>query len=109
MTKEKWEEIKGQIKDSFGVQEEKKEDLDFGPGEKEIILFNGPLGKMKLEFITRPVVLDKRAIASRRIGSHRTVEYIYSDTEKSYTMKAYKWDEEQNDWLEMEAGKTFQL
>jgi hypothetical protein len=109
MTREKWEEIKGNIKDDFEFLEEQKEELDPGPGDKEIILFNGPLGKMKLEFITRPVILDKRAIASRRIGSHRTVEYIYSDTEKSYTMKAYKWDEAQNDWLEMEAGKTFQM
>jgi hypothetical protein len=108
MNPEKWTEIKGQIKDDFGVLEEKKEALDNDqPGEKEVILFNGPLGRMKLEFITRPVILDKRALASKRIGSERKVQYIYSDSEFSHVLKAYKWDENQSEWLAMEASETF--
>ena len=51
MREEKWQDIKGQIKDDFELLEEKKEPLgEDRPGDKEIIVFNGPIGKMKLEF-----------------------------------------------------------
>jgi len=110
MTKEKWEGIKGQVKDSFEVTDERKEPIsEDRPGEIEIMEFNGPLGKMKLEFITHPVVLDKKGIGSKRIGSHTTVEYIYSKDEFVHTFKAYKWDEAQNGWVEMEAGESFKM
>lgn len=107
MTEEKWQEIIGQIKDEFKVLENKTETLDNMPGQVEYILFEGPVGKMKLEFISKPLVLDKKGLGSRRIGSQTKVEYIYSDTEKVHTFKAYKWDEAQNEWVEMEAGLGF--
>jgi len=106
MQDEKWQEILGKVKDNFEVLEEDKEELDPGPGEVEYIIFIGPLGKMKLERTSRPVVLDKKGIGSRRIGSQASVEYIYSETDKSHTFKAYKWGEEQDDWVEMEAGPS---
>ena len=113
MNEEKWQEIKGQIKDDFELLEEKtvplaKEGED-RPGEKEILIFNGPVGKMKLEFITHPVVLEKRGLGSRRIGSQATVEYKYSEDEFVHTFKAYKWEESRDDWVEMEAGESFQM
>ena len=63
---------------------------------------------MKLEFISRPIVLDKKTKYAKRIGSQTAVEYIYSQEEKSHKLKIYKWDESQEDWLEMEA-KNFNL
>jgi len=107
MTEEKWKDIVSTIKDDFKVFEHKTKDLEKSPGQLEYIIFNGPVGKMKLEFITKPLVIDKKAIGSRRIGSQTKVEYIYSDSEKVHTFKAYKWDEAQNDWTEMEAGESF--
>lgn len=108
MNEEKWREIRGQIKDDFEVLEEKKEPLgEDRPGEKEVVIFNGPLGKMKVEFITHPVVLDKKGVGSRRIGSQATVEYQYSEDEFVHTFKAYKWDEARDDFIEMEAGESF--
>lgn len=107
MTEEKWQEIIGQVKDEFEVLEQKTEDLEDMPGQREYIIFNGPLGKMKLEFTTKPLVIDKKGLGSRRIGSQTKVEYIYSETEKVHTFKAYKWDETRDDWLEMEAGESF--
>ncbi len=107
MREEKWQDIKGQIKDDFELLEEKKESLgEDRPGDKEIIVFNGPIGKMKLEFITHPVVLEKKGVGSRRIGSEATVEYKYSEDEFVHTFKAYKWDEDRDDWIEMEAERT---
>lgn len=105
MTKEKWTSIVGNIQDKFNVLEFEKEHIDDEGGvDVEYIVFESPLGKIRLEFVERPVVLDKKTTYSRRIGSETKVDYVYSDTEKSSQMTAYKWDETQDDWIEMEAG-----
>jgi hypothetical protein len=55
------------------------------------------------------VVLDKKVSGSRRIGSHHEVEYVYSDSEFTHTLRAYKWDEGQGDWLEIDLRGSFNL
>ena len=110
MSPDKWKSIKGQILDNFKDTDETKEALEAPEvGEREILEFDGPLGRMRLEFITRPVVLDKVTHGSRRIGSEHGVEYIYSEDEFSHTLKAYKWDGGQNDWLEIDLKSSFNL
>jgi hypothetical protein len=74
----------------------------------EFMEFSGPLGRMRLEFVEKPVILDKKTTYSKRIGSETKVDYIYSDTEKSQSMNVYKWSDEQDDWIEMDAS-NFQL
>lgn len=104
MTLEKWQNIVGNIKDNFRVEEHDREHSDESGGvDIEYIIFAGPLGRMKLEFISQPVVLDKKTVYSRRIGSETKVEYVYSQDEKSCKLKAYKWDDNENVWVEMEA------
>lgn len=107
MTDERWQAIIGQVKDNFEVLNHDTKDLseDDGPGSVETIEFSGPLGKMKLERTTKPLVLDKKTIGSRRIGSDTTVEYIYSDTEKTHKFTAYKWDESDQNWLEIKTDR----
>ena len=105
MTKDKWLTIIGNIKDKFVVLENEKEHIDDEGGiDVEFIVFNGPLGKMRLEFIERPVVLDKKTTYSNRIGSETKINYVYSDAEKSSQMIAYKWDDSQNDWTEIDSA-----
>ena len=105
MMPEKWESIKGNIKDNFSVLDEGSTHLeDEGGVDIEYIVFEGPLGKIRLEFIAQPVVMDKKTTYSKRIGSETAVEYVYSDTEKSYKMIAYKWSKDQDEWIEMETG-----
>jgi len=109
MLPEKWQEIIGRIKDGFPVEETEKVHLDEEGGlDIEYIIFKGPLGRMKLEFISRPVVLDKKTKYSNRVGQQTVVEYVYSPDEFSHKLKAYKWDEAVGDWAEMEA-KSFAL
>lgn len=104
MNIDKWQDIKNMIKDKFTVDEEGKENLEDVPnGYMEFIIFLSPLGKVKLEYIVKPVILDKKTIGSRRIGSETTVEYIYSDNDFAHIFKAYKWDGDQ--WLELEKEK----
>lgn len=108
MSPERWEQIKGEIKDNFQVEENDKEHLEEQGGvDIEYIIFHGPMGKIKLEFVTRPVVIDKKTNYSLRIGSESRVEYIYSDTEKSYHLYAFKRDGEEEDWTEIDSNTLF--
>ncbi len=107
MQDEKWQDIIGRVQDDFEVLEHEIQELEEGLVSVEYIVFNGPLGKMKLERISKPLILDKKAIGSKRIGSDTRVEYIYSDTEKTHAFNAYKWDDTNDDWVAMEAGSTF--
>lgn len=105
MIPEKWTQIIGNIKDNFEVEDEGEEQIEEEGGiDVKYIIFKGPLGRMRLEFIVRPVVLDKKTTYSKRIGSETKVDYVYSQDEKSYAMAAYKWNESENDWQEMDAA-----
>ncbi|MEK7072171.1 MAG: hypothetical protein AAB969_01220 [Patescibacteria group bacterium] len=106
MLPEKWEQTKGHILDSFSdVEISQRELQDPEVGKKEIVIFSGPLGQMKLEYYTRPVVLNRRTHGSRRIGSHTEVEYIYSTSEFSHQLKVYKLDPDTEEWQEMAMAK----
>lgn len=108
MTLEKWKKITDNIRDSFEVEDEGSEHYEEEGGvDVEFIVFTGPLGRMKLELETRPVVLDKKTKYSNRIGSETKVDYVYSADEKSLRFFAYKWDDAQNDWSEI-STKSFE-
>ncbi len=108
MTNERWENLIEMIEAKFGLDQRRQEELDLGEnaagkpvkGEIEIIEFKGPLGKMKLERTTKPLVLDKKTHYTRRIGSQTKIDYVYSETEKVHQMKAYRWNGE---WEEVKA------
>lgn len=110
MTEEKWSEIKDNIKEKFAILEEKKEPLELKTGldekqkigEKEIIIFNGPMGKVKLEYIVKPVVLDKKEHYSKRMGTASTTEYILSESEFVRRIEAYLWKDD--DWQKVDAS-----
>jgi len=102
MNLEKWTEIKNKILDNFELLNQKTLSDEDGHGIKEIIEFNGPLGDIKLEFSIRDLILDKHTSYSNRIGSDVKVDYEYSDTEKTYKLKAYKKDGPE--WQEMDSS-----
>ncbi|MBU1131385.1 hypothetical protein KJ840_04590 [Patescibacteria group bacterium] len=106
MYPDKWEEIKVKIKNNFEVIEEFKENDEERREDIEAIEFKGPLGKMKVEWITRPKVLDKKTQYSRRIGGDISVDYVYSEDEVTHTFKVYKYDEAGGNWQEMR-GDSF--
>jgi hypothetical protein len=109
MTKDRWLDIKGNIKDKFKIEDEGNEHVeDEGGVDIEYLIFQGPLGRMRMELVSRPVVLDKKTNYSKRIGSETEVKYIYSETERNEKLFVYKWEEDQDDWIEIEA-KNFEL
>lgn len=103
MTFEKWKETKGTIKDNFKVEDEGQEHLeDEGGIDIEFIVFHSPQGLFRLEHVSKPVVLDRKTNYSKRIGSETNVNYIYSEEEKTTKLLAYKWDEDEEEWKEVE-------
>lgn len=111
MQDEKWEALKEELRRKFKVEDEHFEDLLVETsdglvkqGRAEVIIFQTPLGKIKLVRESRPVVLDKKFIYSHRAGQAGRTEYEFSDTEFSYKIKAYKWDDDNDDYKEIEGG-----
>jgi hypothetical protein len=106
MSPEKWKETIGRVKDSFSIEDEGKEHLeDEGGVDIEYVVFSGPLGRIRLEHVTKPVILDKKTKYSNRIGAETMVDYVYSESEKSYLLNVYRWDEATDEWIELDAKK----
>jgi len=101
MQAERWGEIVDKVKSSFEVIDHTHgtDELD----EIETLTFQSPLGRIKLELVTRPVVLDKKIVGGyRRAAGKAHYEYTYSDTEKSHRLTAYK--EVDGEWEEIDPG-----
>lgn len=112
MKQEKWQEIKDKIKDQFKIEDEATEPIELNVGldqqqkigEKEIIVFTSPIGKVKLEFSKKPVVLDKKENYSKRGGTSSRTKYILSTDEFVTRMEAFRWNEAQNDWEQIDSS-----
>ncbi len=104
MHPDRWLEIKKKVIDSFELFNEFTQKDEEIRQETEILEFNGPAGKMRVEWITRPKVLDKKTNYSNRIGGSVSVAYIYSPDEFTHTFKVYRWDEPSESWNEMDAS-----
>ena len=112
MNNDRWNNIISMVQEKFPPAELSEGEIEIGQdkhnnpikGKVERLEFTGPLGKMKLERTTKPKVLDKKTLYSNRAGSDMRVDYVYSEDEVVQFMKAYKWDEDEEKWLEIEAG-----
>lgn len=105
MSDEKWQEILDNIKEKLSILEHSKEEFevkdDFGvkgKGEREVVVFEGPLGKMKLEREKRPLIAEKKIHYVKTKGSGAMIEYILSKDEIVSYVKCFQWDEKSNDW-----------
>jgi hypothetical protein len=101
MTDEKWELMVEGIQRKFKVTEHSVGEQD--PRDRsvrEVIVFEGPAGPMKLERVTRPLVLDKKTIYTHRSGGGVSYEYQFHPTEKTHRESLFRW--ENNGWTEMD-------
>lgn len=104
MRPERWQEIVEQIKSSFEVEDSGKfEEDSHGGTTVEFIEFNGPMGRLRLEFSTHPVLLDTKTKYHKRIGSETEINYVYSDTEKTSSLAVFRWDDALGDWREFDS------
>ena len=111
MQDEQWEQLKENIKGKFKVPEENTEDLIVetaeGPvkqGFVEFLIVETPMGRMKLTRESRPVVLGKKFHYSHRAGISARTEYKFSDTDFTHKLRVYKWNEEYDNWEEIDAS-----
>lgn len=109
MTEDKWYDLKENIREKFGILEEKNEpdiiEDDLGnqiKGEKETIVFNGPMGKMMLAKIKRPLIIDKKSHYHKTQAGKALTEFIVSDTESTIRVEAFTWNELTQDWEELD-------
>lgn len=100
MTPERWADLVSTILDKFPVNQRGQEPLEEGPGTRDFIEFSGPAGEIRLEFITRPVVIGKKTFGGRKIGTAAGVKYEYSPDETSHRFTA--WRKVGNDWQEID-------
>jgi len=110
MQDDKWEALKEELGRKFQVQDNRFEDLyaetaegSVVSGKLEIIEFETPMGLIKLERESRPVVLEKKEFYSHQQNKAARTEYKFSDKEFSHKIKAYKWDNYEDAWREMDA------
>jgi len=105
MTPERWEQIKVMVRSQFEVLDEYTEDLE--PGNAEVLEFVSPAGQLKVSFITRPKVTDKKTNYSHRVGSDVKVDYVFSDTEQTHHLEVQKWNEAKNSWDDFSTDGLF--
>jgi len=103
MRPERWEEIVEMVKANFDVEDQGEiRDEDRAGSIVEYIVFNGPLGKLRLEFETHSAVVDTKTKYHKRIGSETEVEYVYSPTDKVHSLNIFRWDDATEDWRPFE-------
>ena len=104
MTKDNWLNIIDMVEAKFSIGKEYKEPLGGDiPGERHIIEFNGPMGKMKLEWVNKARVKDEKTMYANRVGSEVRVYKVYHENETVSYLNAYKWDEIKEDWEQIDA------
>jgi len=70
-------------------------------------VFTSPVGKVRLERITKPRTVGQRAVGSRRIGGATRVESVYDLHDFVHFVVASRWDATAGAWKEIDAS-TFQ-
>ncbi|MFH0950990.1 MAG: hypothetical protein V1765_00765 [bacterium] len=106
MQPDRWHDLLDQVREKFKVEDEGKEHSEeYGGSQLEFVIFDGPLGRVKLEFITKPKVVDKKLTYSNRIGSDVEIDYIYSQTEKVHQFLLYRWDEAAEGWQPLDQSQ----
>jgi len=112
----KWEKILFFVEQHCKITARNSEEIEVAKtisgqsvaGQREFVEFDGPLGKMKLERIIRPKVIDKKVLHTKRIGGRVAIDYIYSPEEFVSEIKIYQWDNQNNLWQELDL-KNFNL
>jgi hypothetical protein len=89
---EKWYSLLDDLEDKLEF-ESRGEQPAPGGATVEWVTFRGPRGLMKLERISRPIVLDRKVRYSKRMGQDAEEELVLSDSEKSYRVSLYAWRE----------------
>lgn len=105
MTDDKWKDVLDRISERFDILEQGSEPLpEYPNGKREFIVFTSPLGKVRLERITKPRTIGERAVTSRRIGGATKVESLYDLHDFVHFIHAQRWDDQRGQWASIDAS-----
>lgn len=100
MIRDRWDEVKAMIAKKFPIEYQGIEDNDDMVGTMEVIECEGPVGTLRLEYITRP-----RETESKTSGAYGKEERDFEDEGPRSTtvsfLRIYKWNENEDDWDEI--------
>ncbi|MDD5606109.1 MAG: hypothetical protein PHR51_02215 [Patescibacteria group bacterium] len=103
MNDSKWADLITNVESKFEVLENSKYDIEDIPNAfAEVVVFMGPLGKMKLERVTRPRVVGEKTFGGSKYGAASGTEKIYSEDEFVNVMRVYR--EVGGEWQEVDEG-----
>ncbi len=105
MNDQRWEEVLRRLDKLFGDLEFDEIEDEETHAVTESVVWTGPQGRMKLDRVTRPLVVDKKMHYSGRIGGGTHVEYVYSKTETTSRVRLFRWNDTSNDWEEVDANE----
>jgi len=111
MQQNQWHKFKEMIEINYPAAEWDRAEVEIDTNEHglpvmakvEYVEFKGDQGLIRLEYWERPVILERRTISARRIGSEVGEVKIYSSDEFAGALKAFLWNDEAQDWQEMRA------
>ena len=114
MKAELWGEILDRLEDQYGKLEVEKlsDTREDDTGQKLVsdiqrVEFDTAQGRMRVELVTAPMILDKKTHYTHTAGARANIEYVLSDTEKTQRIKAYRYDEDTDDWIEINTSSGF--
>lgn len=114
MKAELWSEILDRLEDQYGdIHIEKLSETREDDTGQELtsdiqrVEFDTAQGKMRVELVTAPMILDKKTHYTHTAGARANVEYVLSDTEKTERIRAYRYDEDTDEWKEINTGSGF--
>ncbi|MDO8463318.1 MAG: hypothetical protein Q7S96_03555 [bacterium] len=104
MRREHWADLLDRIAERFSVTDRGTTTLEDVPSSEVLYVeFTGPMGHMRVEFITKPRTLGERALGSRRIGGETTVQKRYDENDLVSFLRAFRWDDAEAAWEEINA------
>ena len=87
MNDEQWDRVIDQIDAKFGIKDKGVEKVE--RTKTEWFIFEHPSGEIKIERVSRPIIIEEKRIYTKRPGTQATVEPVYSDTEFSHRVNLY--------------------
>ena len=61
---------------------------------------------LRVEKVTKPLILDKKTHYTHTAGARASVEYVLSEDETTTHIKAYRLDPDLDEWLEIGDAKS---
>ncbi|MDO8425155.1 MAG: hypothetical protein Q7T01_01420 [bacterium] len=105
MQPSQWADLLDRIAERFVIAEEGRTELEGVPlSTVAFVEFEAPMGRVRLEYVTKPRTIGEHALGSRRIGGETAVQKMYDTNDLVSFLRAFRWDAEQGEWCTIEAN-----